>query len=107
MTDTPNPLKGNPFAEAWPDGVIDAVVFSADDSPMQPTEILLDQINRSVLALAFEVRTQTLAAAHQNAQHLWIERRLDALDVGSEEEFLKRMDELTNEINTRLGLGGR
>lgn len=100
MTDTPNPLKGNPYVE----DVLDAVVFSADDSPMQTTELLLDRINLSVLALAFEVRTQTLTSTHQHAQRLWVERRMDALDAGSEEAFMKRLDELAEQINSRLGL---
>lgn len=54
-------LPGNPFVgEPDGDGVIDAVVFSADDSPMQTTELLLDQLKDATLALAHEQRTATL-----------------------------------------------
>lgn len=56
-----NSLPGNPFVgEPDGDGVIDAVVFSADDSPMQTTELLLDQLKAASLALAHEQRTATL-----------------------------------------------
>ena len=56
-----NSLPGNPFVgEPDGDGVIDAVVFSADDSPMQTTELLLDQLKDATLALAHEQRTATL-----------------------------------------------
>lgn len=82
MTDTPNPLKGNPYVE----DVLDAVVFSADDSPMQTTELLLDRINRSVLALAFEVRTATLVAL------------LDSGALGAD------YTQVAGQVRTRLGL---
>ena len=58
-----NSLPGNPYVgEPDGDGVIDAVVFSADDSPMQATEILLDQLKDATLALAFEKRTESIIA---------------------------------------------
>lgn len=104
MTDTPNPLKGNPHYDLAYDRVVAAAATSeAGDEQVAQTEALMAQ-TEATLALAFEVRTQTLTSTHQHAQRLWVERRMDALDAGSEEEFLKRMDELTHQINSRLGL---
>lgn len=58
-----NSLPGNPYiGEPDGDGVIDAVVLSADNSPMQTTELLLDHLKNATLALAFEQRTANLIA---------------------------------------------
>lgn len=58
-----NSLPGNPYVgepDGDGDGVIDVVVFSADGSPMQTTELLLDHLKDATLALAFEQRTRAL-----------------------------------------------
>lgn len=86
-----NSLPGNPFVgEPDGDGVIDAVVFSADDSPMQATEFLLDRLSDATLALAYEQRTATLVQA---ASH----------GIATDANELER---LRADLRDRLGLGG-
>lgn len=97
MTDTPNPLKGNPYVE----DVLDAVVFSADDSPMQTTELLLDRINRSVLALAFEVRTANLQAVQKMTLDMLMNPNFDVVNKA---EAAAEIDSLNDQINSRLGM---
>lgn len=86
-----NSLPGNPhYGNA--DGIVDAVVFSADGSPMQTTEFLLSDLKDATLALAFEQRTANLIAyaAHlgQTSNHSAmsvLEDRVDAC-LGLREE---------------------
>ena len=92
-------LPGNPHAENLPT----LAAFSADGSPTQAAEILLYRVSEALLALAYEQRTATLAATHRHAQNMWVLKDTDALDAGSEEEFMRRMDALADQINTRLG----
>lgn len=88
-----NSLPGNPFVgEPDGDGAIDAVVFSADDSPMQTTELLLDQLKDATLALVFEQRTATLAA-------LW-----SAPDEPGMELAGVSYGTMADQIKSRLGL---
>lgn len=81
-------LPGNPhYGNA--DGIVDAVVFSADGSPMQTTELLLSDLKDATLALAFEQRTATLVQ---------LVRAL--ADTGQRD----RMEPYLHEINDRLGM---
>ena len=83
-----NSLPGNPFVgEPDGDGVIDAVVFSADDSPMQTTELLLDQLKDATLALAHEQRTATLV----NVVRMYA-------DLGMAEHATGIIDAITNRL---------
>ncbi|MFE1082466.1 hypothetical protein [Brevibacterium sediminis] len=83
-----NSLPGNPFVgEPDGDGVIDAVVFSADDSPMQTTELLLDQLKDATLALAHEQRTATLV----NMVRMYA-------DLGMAEQAAGIIDAITNRL---------
>ncbi|WP_431862706.1 hypothetical protein [Micrococcus terreus] len=56
---TTTPLPGNPYG---PPDIVEAIVFSADGSPTQTTEFLLDDLVRAVRSLAFEQRTANLIA---------------------------------------------
>lgn len=60
MTDTPNPLKGNPHYDLAYDRVVAAAATSeAGDEQVAQTEALMAQ-TEATLALAFEVRTANL-----------------------------------------------
>lgn len=99
---TMSTMSGNPFVgEPDGNGVVDAVVFSADGSPMQTTEFLLDRINRSVLALAFEVRTANLQAVQKMTLDMLLNPNFD---VANETEAAAEIDSLNDQINSRLGL---
>ena len=83
-----NALPGNPhYGNA--DGIVDAVVFSADGSPMQTTEFLLSDLRDATLALAFEQRTRAL-----------IELAGFYVNDGHREHGLP----VLKEINSRLGM---
>lgn len=83
-------LPGNPHAEA----ALDALLFSADDSPTQATEGLLAGLKDAILALAYEQRTATLAA-------LWCDPEDD--DMGL---YGVNYGTLADQVKNRLGLNG-
>lgn len=86
MTDTPNPLKGNPHAEAL-------AAMLRDDA--------LSHEAIATLALAFEQRTANLQAVQKMTLDMLMNPNFDVVNKA---EAAAEIDSLNDQINSRLGV---
>lgn len=101
MTDTPNPLKGNPHYDLAYDRVVAAAATSeAGDEQVAQTEALMAQ-TEATLALAFEQRTANLQAVQKMTLDMLLNPNFD---VANETEAAAEIDSLNDQINSRLGM---